>query len=69
MMITDEHVLHGNLENAIYEYLNNSLGNKEDIISLIDRVVDEIEFTLSLCSRCHSMTKTVNGKCDRCGGD
>lgn len=67
MILSREEIMYASLQKSIYNFLNNNIGVKEDIIELIDQVMDEIEHTLSLCKYCNCMTKTINKKCGKCG--
>ena len=67
MIMSREEIMYATLQKGIYNFLNNNIGVKEDIIELIDQVLDEIEHTLSLCKHCNCMTKTINDKCGKCG--
>ena len=68
MMLTPEQILSSSLNSSIYNYINNEIGTKEDIIKMIDEIVD-MGFVLSYCPHCCCMTKTINRKCAKCGGD
>lgn len=67
MILSREQIFYASLQKSIYDFLNNNIGVKEDIIELIDEVMDEIEHTLSQCKHCNCITKTINDKCGKCG--